>query len=270
MKSVTSALATAMVCTLSNTGSCQAKVYLGNWDYWVKAIYVCVKLLLHTFYEPKPKLFSMLHTQTVYPTSEQTLDAAQALASALGNSFSYAIVGGTTFSLLGSGRQTEDIDFVVPQGTMSNAHSVLRQSTDFQVQPRTNHTTYIFTMSEIEPTDIEILTPPSLSKGEYTTQSHIVLSGKSMSCTPLTYLQANVTLLCSDPPRENECTSDCTDIAFLLDYIIKHEELQVEDALERLRKVVTKEWIVYYLQTFTPGMAEKWVKLGLYATTENS
>ena len=33
MKSVTSALTTATVCTLSNTGSCQAKVYLGNWDH---------------------------------------------------------------------------------------------------------------------------------------------------------------------------------------------------------------------------------------------
>jgi len=31
----------------------------------VKAIYVCAKLLLHTFYEPKPKLFSMPHAQTV-------------------------------------------------------------------------------------------------------------------------------------------------------------------------------------------------------------
>jgi hypothetical protein len=34
MKSVTFALATAMVCTLSNTGSYQAKVYLGNWNHW--------------------------------------------------------------------------------------------------------------------------------------------------------------------------------------------------------------------------------------------
>jgi len=46
MKSVTSALATAIVCTLCNTGSCQAKLYLGNWDHCVHGRYYSQQVLV--------------------------------------------------------------------------------------------------------------------------------------------------------------------------------------------------------------------------------
>jgi hypothetical protein len=61
-------------------------------------------------------------------------------------------------------------------------------TTNFQVQPRTNHTTYIFAESEVEPIDIEIRTPPSLFKGERITQSPIVFVGEIRILHPIDIL----------------------------------------------------------------------------------
>jgi hypothetical protein len=179
-------------------------------------------------------------------------------------------VGGAPCSLLGSSRQTEDINFVVPQGGTSNARSALRRSANFHVQPRTNHTTYIFAVSEVEPIDIEILTPPSLFKGEYTTLSPVVFVGDIRVLHPIDILASKCDSVIQQSTAEKR-NSNSRDIAFLLDYIIEHEELRGEAEIERLKKVATKEWIDYYLQNIEPYMEEKWGKLGLNATpTENS
>ncbi|KIM88419.1 hypothetical protein PILCRDRAFT_3414 [Piloderma croceum F 1598] len=212
----------------------------------------------------------MPHTRTTHPTPQQASEAARALASALGESVSYAIVGGAACSLLGSLRQTEDIDFVVPQGGTPNARSLLRQSANFNVQPRTNYTTYFFALPEVEPIDIEILTPPSLFKGEYTAQSPIVFVGEIRVLHPIDILASKCDSVIQRSTAAKR-SSDSNDIAFLLDYIIKHEDIRGEAELGRLRKVATKEWIQYYLQNMEPDTEESWVKLGLYTSpTETS
>ncbi|GAT20753.1 similar to An03g02230 [Aspergillus luchuensis] len=86
--------------------------------------------------------------------------AAMAVANALTQYETYALVGGSACVILGSTRATLDIDFVVSQGKTSNARQLLRASPDFEVEARTNHTTY----KTRRPVQIEILTPPLLFK----------------------------------------------------------------------------------------------------------
>ncbi|RDL35686.1 uncharacterized protein BP5553_06298 [Venustampulla echinocandica] len=90
------------------------------------------------------------------PTPDDVRAASSALGYCLGNQI-YGIVGGGALVLLGSARETEDVDFVVPQGETKNTRSILRKETTyFEVQAKTNHTYYKST----PPVEIEILAPP--------------------------------------------------------------------------------------------------------------
>lgn len=73
---------------------------------------------------------------------EEIRKAAVAVGKALACCEKYAIVGGGACVLLGSTRATLDIDIVVPRGKTANARQLLRVSSDFEVEARTNHTTY--------------------------------------------------------------------------------------------------------------------------------
>src|SRR5258708_23961993 len=92
------------------------------------------------------------------PSSKQTLEAAEAVALAMTDK-SYAVVGGAACSVLGSVRQTSDVDFVVPRGDTIAARALLKaQDRSFEIEKGTNNT-YYTSSPRIE---IEILAPPAL------------------------------------------------------------------------------------------------------------
>jgi len=93
------------------------------------------------------------------PSVQQVRAAARAIGSCLAGR-KYAIVGGAACAVLGSTRETRDVDFVVPQGNTRQTKMLLKNDPhdDFHVAKGTFYTTYKTT----PPVDIEILTPPAL------------------------------------------------------------------------------------------------------------
>lgn len=91
-------------------------------------------------------------------TPEELRAALTALGRALGDSEKYALVGGGACAVLGSTRGTQDIDFVVCRGRTTTARQLLRASSDFEVEARTNHILY----KAAKPIEFEILTPSAL------------------------------------------------------------------------------------------------------------
>lgn len=94
------------------------------------------------------------HQCSKLPTLAETLSVVHAIAQTV-TSTKYAICGGGACVVLGSARQTEDVDFVVPRGDTKKARSDLRSSQSFTVQPRTNHTAFVGPNRDVEPIDIE-------------------------------------------------------------------------------------------------------------------
>jgi len=203
------------------------------------------------------------HQRSKIPTRAETAEAARAIAGALPETLKYAIVGGAACALLGSERQTLDVDFVVPQGSTIEARAALRKSSKFQVQQGTNYTTYTPEADQAEPIDIEILAPPTLFRVDYTAQSPVVqLQGGVRVLHPADILASKCASVLARS-TEDKRNSDSEDIGFLLKYILEHEEHRDDAALLRLGKIATKEWIEYYLQ-LQPQTKVMWVALGLY------
>ncbi len=95
----------------------------------------------------------------VQPSVQQVRAAARAIGSCLAGR-KYAVVGGAACAMLGSKRETQDVDFVVPQGNTRQTKLLLSNDPldDFHVAKGTLYTTYKSTPA----VDIEILTPPAL------------------------------------------------------------------------------------------------------------
>jgi hypothetical protein len=203
------------------------------------------------------------HERHQLPTKAETIEVASALAETLPESLKYAIVGGAACTLLGSKRQTMDVDFVVPRNCTAQARSALKASPRFQVQPRTNHTTYEFEASDVQPIDIEILAPPSLFQEEYNDQSPVVqVEGGVRVLHPAIILASKCKSVTGRSSLEKRA-SDAQDIAFLLKYLFEHEQYRTAVDLERVRAVAPHEWIAAYLED-QPMTKEWWVALGLY------
>lgn len=190
-----------------------------------------------------------------------------AVASALSETVHYAVLGGAACSILGSTRQTEDVDVVVPQNVTRHARAALRASSS--VESRTNHTTYLFDHdttsggTQTEPIDIEILTPPSLFQDEYTSDTPVFDIGGVCVLHPMRILtsKCNSVVQRSSPQKRQ---TDIIDIKFLLNTIITHQMYQSPAELTRLRTLISEEWITYYVKAFDPASLGLWVGLGLY------
>lgn len=106
------------------------------------------------------------HQRSKLPTLAETLSAVNAISQTV-PSTKHAICGGGACVVLGSTRQTEDVDFVVPRGDTEKARLDLRSSHSLTVQPRTNHTVFVGPNRDVEPIDIEILAQPVLFRYNY-------------------------------------------------------------------------------------------------------
>jgi len=152
-----------------------------------------------------------------YP-AELTKAAAAAIATAMGSDC-YALVGGAACTLLGSTRATEDIDFVVPQGQTPAARNKLRKNSAFEIEAGTNHTKYVQAGSS--PVAVEILAPPGLFKGQFSTSTPCLLVNNVRILKPTLILDAKCGSIlgrASDGKKQ----TDALDIKFLLVYIARY------------------------------------------------
>lgn len=94
------------------------------------------------------------------PSTAQTIEATITLAYALGE-LKYAVIGGGACTMLGSIRETKDVDFVVPRNGTKNAKELLKQRPDhFEIDKKTLHTSF----RSNPKVEIEILPLPLSSK----------------------------------------------------------------------------------------------------------
>ncbi|PSS15239.1 hypothetical protein M430DRAFT_59860 [Amorphotheca resinae ATCC 22711] len=145
------------------------------------------------------------------PSPEQIREAAVAISYCLGDQV-YAIVGGAACSLLGSTRETIDVDIVVPQGATRDARRKLRnEPTLFDVDNRTLHTYY-----RSDPrVEVEIITPPSLFRERFDNNTPVVLINGVKVLKPSLILNAKCNSILSRSSGEKRL-ADATDIKFCL------------------------------------------------------
>lgn len=184
------------------------------------------------------------HQRSKLPTLAETLSVVHAIAQTV-TSTKYAICGGGACVVLGSARQTEDVDFVVPRGDTKKARSDLRSSQSFTVQPRTNHTAFVGPNRDVEPIDIEILAPPVLFRYNYIgTDSEVMLVRGARVLSPYIILESKVGAIFSRSTDQKRKT-DAADIIFLANFLASNR-LQISVGQAGL----SEDFIAAFLQQF--------------------
>ncbi|KAL4943567.1 hypothetical protein BDV06DRAFT_210966 [Aspergillus oleicola] len=165
----------------------------------------------------------------------------------------YAIVGGGACMMLGNTRTTEDVDFVVPRGETAAACQSLRASSDFEIEPRTNHTKFKADGSSVE---IQILAPPTLFRESFDETTEVItIKNVKVSKSEL-LLIAKCRSMVERPGAEKRAT-DQADILFLLRYCVEHPEF-----LPRFGEVpnATLAFVNLFIQQY--GSQDIWVGAG--------
>ena len=139
----------------------------------------------------------------------EVLASAKAVASAVGDQMSYAVVGGGGCLLLGGYRMTDDIDIVVPRGLIPTAR---------QLPPRSQSTPERDT--KYRGIDIEILSPPRMFRGTLDDSTRVVIVYGVRVLHPILLLNAKCGSL-FERSSESRKMTDGADIAFLLTYCVR-------------------------------------------------
>ncbi|OJJ70433.1 hypothetical protein ASPBRDRAFT_197139 [Aspergillus brasiliensis CBS 101740] len=188
---------------------------------------------------------------TLHPPAEIRA-AAMAVANALTHYETYALVGGSACVVLGSTRATQDIDFVVPCGETSRARQLLRASSDFEVDARTNHTTY----KTRSPVQIEILTPLLLFKELFDESTEVISVEGIKVLKPALLLNAKCGSV-TGRSTEDKRKSDSFDIIFLLNFCAHNPEyLPRADEVPR----ATRQLVHILIQLY--GGEDVWERAG--------
>ncbi|KAE8139892.1 hypothetical protein BDV38DRAFT_291149 [Aspergillus pseudotamarii] len=188
---------------------------------------------------------------------EEICEAAMAVGNALARCEKYALVGGSACAVLGSTRATEDVDLVVLRGGTANARRLLRESSDFEVQPRTNYTTY-----KAKNIEVEILTPPTLFKEPFDHNTEIITIEDAKVLKPALLLNAKCGSI-NGRSTETKKDTDAQDIGFLLDFCAENP-----DYLPKATEVpnATKEFVGNHIHYY--GGQEDWVRAGYNFETD--
>jgi hypothetical protein len=175
------------------------------------------------------------------PSPKQTIKAAEAVALAMSDK-PYAVVGGAACTVLGSVRQTSDVDFVVIQGDTKAARALLKaQDESFEVENRTNHTYY----KGSPRVEIEILTPPALFKQPFTPSTPTINVNQVKVLKPTLLLDAKCGAIFGRSSEEKRRT-DATDIKFLLRWCTTHQMYPTAEELPN----ATKTFVEYFISQF--------------------
>ncbi|KAL3469548.1 hypothetical protein BJX99DRAFT_241062 [Aspergillus californicus] len=180
--------------------------------------------------------------------------AATAVANVLMSSVpTYALVGGSACVVLGSDRATADIDFVVLRGQTAAARQLLRASPFFNVEPRTNHTTYNAGSTRV---DIEILTPPTLFRERFDETTEVITVGNAKVLKPALLLNSKCRSIIG---RANEAKkmTDSQDIIFLLGFCAQNPAF-----LPKATEVpnATLEFVQMFIQVYSHQ--DEWTRAG--------
>jgi hypothetical protein len=185
------------------------------------------------------------------PSPGQIREAARAISHYLGDQV-YAIVGGAACSLLGSSRETEDVDIVVPQGATRDARRKLKnEPTYFDVDNRTLHTYY-----KSDPrVEVEIITPPSLFREGFDNNTPVVLVDGVKVLKPSLILNAKCNSILGRASKEKKDT-DAFDITFCLRWCANHNAFPTAAEVPR----ADKEFVEWFTSEY--GGAEYWTNAG--------
>jgi hypothetical protein len=190
------------------------------------------------------------------PSSVQTRRATLAVAHALGD-LKYAVVGGGACSMLGSTRETEDVDFVVPMNTTKTARNLLKQKPDyFDIDNRTLHTFY-----KSDPkVEIEILAPPGLFKEDFTESTPTISVDGVRILKPALILNAKCGSILGRHTEPKKRT-DAIDIRFLLDWCHRNQVLPTANEVPN----ATKDFVDYFISLW--GGEDLWKNAGYDLST---
>ncbi|KAJ5958464.1 uncharacterized protein N7479_005614 [Penicillium vulpinum] len=182
---------------------------------------------------------------------EALREALTALGNTLGDE-TYALVGGSACTALGSERATQDIDFVVLRGQTPAVRNLLRHSDDFEVEARTYHTWY----KAAEPVEIEILAPPALFRETFDELTEVITVGNLKVLKPALLLNAKCGSILSRASEAKKRT-DAQDILFLLGYCAEHP-----DQLPKAAEVpnANKEFVEAFIRKYSGQ--EAWIGAG--------
>lgn len=152
------------------------------------------------------------------PGNTNVGQASKILAGCLGNR-QYAIVGGGALALLGSDRETDGVDFVVPKGETPSIRALLKEQPEhFTVERRTNHTTY----NSKPPVAIQILTPPALFKMAFDVSTPTIQIDNVKVLKPTLILCAKIDSILSRV-SDGKIAADANDIKYLLRWCTTEE-----------------------------------------------
>ncbi|KAE8373537.1 hypothetical protein BDV26DRAFT_285008 [Aspergillus bertholletiae] len=179
----------------------------------------------------------------------EIFEAALALGRALVHCEKYALVGGSACVVLGSIRATQDADFVVLRGRLSNARRLLRASSDFVVEARTNHTTF----KAERQVQVDILAPPVWFQEPFDETTEVTTIEGIKVLKPALLLNAKCRSILSRPTAQKRRT-DHHDIIFLLNFCVKNpgylpKATEVPNAREELVQLILqiyggqKDWV---------------------------
>lgn len=193
-------------------------------------------------------------TSSHFHTPTEIHAAAMAVGNALAQyeTYSTLLLVVVYVVVLGSTRATQDIDFVVPWGETSNARQLLRASPGFEIEARTNNTTY----KARRPVQVEILTPPLLFKEPFDENTEVISIEGVKVLKPALLLIAKCGSI-TGRSTEDKRRTDSLDINFLLNFCAHNPEyLPKSDEVPRATTQLVHVLIQFY------GGGEAWVRAG--------
>ena len=220
---------------------------------WTSDYYYRTGLHENKFYRRGSNLAKSpaLRVRNDEPGLHKVKAAALAVASAMGAE-TYALVGGAACVMLGSNRQTADIDFVVPQGKTPDSRTKLRaKPNEFSIAPGTLHTSYKST----PPVEVEILAPPALFKEAFDANTPTINVDGIKVLHPVLLLNAKCGSL---PLRSSDAKkyTDRQDIIFLLGYLRKNGIKPTPRQVPHANKAFVTAFIHFY------GGENEWIGAG--------
>jgi len=198
-------------------------------------------LLMETSYSSATLSSSATSSFQSKPTLAQIRAAAQALGHILKDD-TYAVVGGAACAVLGSGRETTDVDFVVPQGATATMRKVLKdQPKYFDVDGRTLHTYYKST----PPVEIEIVAPPALFKERFDASTPTIVVEGVKILKPALILNAKCRSVLGRATAEKKY-NDAQDIQYLLYWCAKMETRPTAEEVPN----ATRDFVLWFISEY--------------------
>lgn len=185
------------------------------------------------------------------PSPSQIRETAEAIKYSLGDQV-YAVIGGAACSLLGSTRETDDVDIVVPKGYTVTVRGLLaKQTTYFNVEKRTRYT-YFKSDPRVE---VEILTPPALFKESFDETTPVIVVNGVKILKPSLILNAKCNSILSRA-TDGKKSTDASDILFCLSWCASNHALPTAAEVP----AATKQFVEWFIGQH--GGQDHWTSAG--------